>query len=370
MVLDAMPLVPSYIEALQPYLPGVSIEEVQRRYGVSNVIKLASNENPLGASPLAIECMRRHLDGLNRYPNGGIDLRRMLAEQYDVKMENVIVGSGSEGILSNIIRTFLCDDDEVLASEATFPGFEVLARSRGVVYRTVPQKNWHYDLPALAASVNEKTKIIYLVNPNNPTGTIFTRQEFDAFYGHVPERVLIILDEAYFEYAKDNNRYPDSMHYRYDNVITLRTFSKVYGLAGARIGYGFAHDELIRNLMKVKLPFEPSTLAQAAGIGALADKEFLHRTLELNSRSIRYLTSAFREMDVKVIPSEANFLMLELASEAQAADLVEDLLQQGIVIRHLKPFGLPHCVRISTGTDEQNRLCVEAFQKALQPVRV
>ena len=361
-----MPLVPPYIESLAPYLPGLSIEEVQREFGVSRVVKLASNENPLGASPLAIEAIRNHLDGLNRYPNGGIDLRRVLANQYDVKIENVIVGSGSEGIMSNIIRTFLCDDDEVLASEATFAGFEVLARSRGVAYRTVPQTNWHYDLPALAAAVNDKTKIIYLANPNNPTGTIFTRQEFEAFYPHVPERVLIILDEAYFEYAKDNNRYPDSMHYRHDNVITLRTFSKAYGLAGARIGYGFAHEELIRNLMKVKLPFEPSTMAQAAGIGALADKEFLYRTLELNSRGIRYLTAAFREMGLTVVPSEANFLMLVLDSEQKAASLVNDFLHQGIVLRHLKQFGLPNCIRISTGTDEQNRICIEAFQERMQ----
>src|SRR5206468_10792430 len=163
--------------------------------------------------------------------------------------------------------------------------------------------------PGLAAAINPSTKIIYLANPNNPTGTIFTKHQFDDFYRHVPERALIILDEAYFEYAKDNPRYPDSMHYRYDNVITLRTFSKVYGLAGVRIGYGFAHEQLIANLMKVKLPFEPSTLAQAAGIGALLDREFLHRSLELNARGIRFLTESLRDMHVEVVPSEANFVM-------------------------------------------------------------
>ena len=169
----------------------------------------------------------------------------------------------------------------MLTTEAAFIGFQVLAKSRGVAYRTVPYRDWHYDLTALASAINERTKIVYLANPNNPTGTIFSKQEFDAFYRHVPERVLIILDEAYFEYAKDTPRYPDSMHYRYDNVITLRTFSKIYGLAGVRIGYGFAHERLIANLLKVKLPFEPSTLAQAAGIGALADREFLHKSLEV-----------------------------------------------------------------------------------------
>jgi histidinol-phosphate aminotransferase len=309
--------------------------------------------------------MAETLEELHYYPNGGLHLREVLAQEYDLKVENVIAGSGSEGIMANVIRTFLCDDDEVLTTDAAFIGFQVLARSRGVRYRTVPYSNWHYDLRAMAAAINETTKIVYLANPNNPTGTMFTKHEFDAFYRHVPERVLIILDEAYFEYAKDNPRYPDSMHYRYDNVITLRTFSKVFGLAGARIGYGFAHEELIRNLLKVKLPFEPSTPAQAAGIAALSDKEFLHRSLELNARGLRLLGESFREMGLKVAPSEANFVMVELADEAQAQQLFLDLLAQGVVIRPLKSFGLPHCVRVSTGTDEDNQRCVDAMWKVL-----
>src|SRR5271163_3558529 len=301
-----MPLVPPYIESLRPYEAGRSIEEVQREFGITRISKLASNENPLGPSPLAVEAMARSLHSLNLYSQG-LELRRVLAEKFDVKLENVIAGSGSEGIMSNIIRTFLCDEDEVLTTECAFMGFQVLAKSRGVTYRTVPYRDWHYDLPALASAINERTKIVYLANPNNPTGTIFSKQEFDEFYKHVPERVLIILDEAYFEYAKDTPRYPDSMHYRYDNVITLRTFSKVYGLAGVRIGYGFAHETLIANLLKVKLPFEPSTLAQAAGVAALADKEFLHKSLELNARGLKFLSAALRAVGITVVPSEANF---------------------------------------------------------------
>src|SRR5216684_1500351 len=359
-----MPLVPPYIESLRPYEAGRSVEEVQREYGLTDVAKLASNENPLGASPLALTELSRALGRLNLYPNGGLDLRRVLADSFDLKLENVIAGSGSEGIMSNIIRAFLCDEDEVLTTEAAFIGFQVLAKSRGVKYRTVPYKDWHYDLQSLASQINENTKIIYLANPNSPTGTIFTRHEFDRFYAHVPERVLIILDEAYFEYAKDNSRYPDSMHYRYDNVITLRTFSKVYGLAGVRIGYGFAHERLIANLLKVKLPFEPSTLAQEAGIGALDDREFLPRSLELNARGLKLLTRGLREVGIAVVPSEANFVMAPLANEAQAMQLTGDLLRQGVIIRPLASFGLPHCVRISTGTDEDNERCVEAIQKA------
>ena len=358
-----MPLVPPYIEHLQPYEPGRSAEEVKRKYGLSRVAKLSSNENPLGPSPLASAALSRHLRNLNRYPNGGLDLRVRLAEEFDVKLANVIAGSGSDGIMSNIIRTFLCDEDEVLTTEAAFAGFQVLARSRGVAYRTVPYRDWHYDLRALAAAIGEKTKIVYLANPNNPTGTIFSRQEFEEFYRHVPERVLIILDEAYFGYAQDNPRYPDSMHYRYDNVITLRTFSKIYGLAGLRIGYGFAHEDLIANLLKVKLAFEPTALAQAAGIAALADREFVHRSLELNARSLRLLTTSLRQMGFEVIPSHANFVMIPLADASNAGRLVEQLLRRGIIVRPLAGFGLPHCIRVSTGTDEENHMFLDAMDQ-------
>lgn len=359
-----MPLVPPYIASLTPYQAGRNIDDVKREYGLHKVIKLASNENPLGSSPMAMEEMHRSLHDLNRYPDAGLRLRRVLAETYGTRVENVIVGSGSEGIMSNIIRTFLCDDDEVLTTEATFMGIQVLARGRGVAYRTVPYNSWHYDLPALAAAINDHTKIIYLANPNNPTGTIFTKQDFDAFYAHVPERVLILLDEAYFEYAKDNPRYPDSMHYRYDNVITLRTCSKIYGLAGLRVGYGFAHDALITNLLKVKLPFEPATPSAAAAIGALKDKEFIHRSLELNARGLRLWTEALQEMGLRVTPSEANFVMVELDSQEQAAAIVEDMLRQGIIVRHLAAFGIPQCIRISTGLDTENEAGIAAMSKA------
>jgi histidinol-phosphate aminotransferase len=361
-----MRLVPPYIANLKPYVAGRSIEEIQREYGLDRVIKLASNENPLGPSPLAIAAIRDSVEGLNYYPSGGLDLRRVLAAEFRVKVENVIVGSGSESIMANVIRTFLCDDDEVLTTESAFIGFQVLAKSRGVSYRTVPYKNWGYDLEALADAINEYTKIVYIANPNNPTGTIFTREEFDRFYKSVPERVLIILDEAYFEYARGRADYPDSMHYRYDNVITLRTFSKAYGLAGVRIGYGFAHEDLIANLLKVKLPFEPGTPAQAAGIAALGDKEFLARTLELNARGLLFLTGSLRGLGLEVVPSAANFVMLPFGTAEEAEGLAGELLRRGIIVRPLRPFGLPNCLRITTGTDEENRICVENIAEILK----
>ena len=363
-----LPLVPPYIAKLRPYEPGRNAEDVARERGLSDVVKLASNENPLGPSPRAIEAVCGSLARLNLYPNGGLNLRRVLAREFQVKVENVIAGSGSEGIISNIIRTFLCDDDEVLTTEAAFIGFQVLARSRGVSYRTVPYRDWHYDLPALASAITARTKIIYLANPNNPTGTIFTKEEFGEFYRHVPERVLIILDEAYFEYARDNPRYPDSMQYRYDNVITLRTFSKAYGLAGMRIGYGFAHEDLIANLLKVKLPFEPSGPAQAAGIAALEDREFLRRSVDLNARGVQFLMSALADMGFEPAPSDANFVMLPLPSAECASRIYEGLLARGIIVRPLAAFGLPNCLRISTGLDHQNRRLVQALSSLKQEV--
>lgn len=361
-----MSLVPPYIEALRPYEPGRSAEDVRREFNLDRVVKLASNENPLGPSPLAVEAIGDRLQTLHLYPRGGAALREVLAAEHGVSAKNVIVGSGSDGIIANIVRTFLGDHDEILTTEAAFGGFQIIARSRGVPYRTVPYLNWHYDLSALADAVNEHTKIIYLANPNNPTGTIFSRHEFEAFYRHIPERVLIILDEAYFEYAKDNPRYPDSMHYRHDNVITLRTFSKVYGLAGARIGYGFAHERLIGNLLKVKLAFEPSSLAEVAGIAALRDKAFLHRSLELNARSMQLLSAGLTERGYAAVQSEANFMMIDMKTPEAAAAMSNGLLKRGVIIRPLAGFGLPHCVRISAGTMEDTGFCLHAMDQVAE----
>jgi histidinol-phosphate aminotransferase len=357
-------LVPPHIVALRSYEPGLSAEEVQERFGLKRVIKLASNENPLGSSPLAIEAAQRASMGMARYPDGGLALRRKLAERFQLKVENVIVGAGSEGIMANVVRTFLCDQDEVLTTEAAFNGFQVLAHGRGVAYRTVPYRDWRYDLEALADATNERTKLIYLANPNNPTGTFFTREAFEEFHARVPERVLIILDEAYFEFAMNEPSYPDSMHYRFDNVITLRTFSKAYGLASARVGYGFAHENLISMLLKIKLPFEPSGVSSAAALGALKDRGFLERTLENNARGLAFLDRELRGMGFEVAPSAANFILVVFDTEGQARDVFDRLLRQGIIVRPLKATGLPNCLRISVGTPEENEICVEAVKCA------
>ncbi len=356
-------LVPPHILALRPYEPGLNPEEVKERFGVEHAVKLASNENPLGTSPIAIEYAQRALAEMFWYPDGGLALRRKLADRFNLKLENVIAGAGSEGIMANIVRTFLCDEDEVLTTDAAFSGFQVLARSRGVAYRTVPYRNWGYDLPKMADAITERTKLIYLANPNNPTGTFFTRQEFEGFHRRVPERVLIILDEAYFEFAMHEPSYPDSMQYRFDNVITLRTFSKIYGLAGARVGYGFAHQDLISVLLKIKLPFEPSGIGEAAALGALEDREFLEKSVENNARGLAFLTHSLENLGFTVAPSIANFVMAVFENEDLAQQVFERLLHCGVIVRPLKATGLANCLRISVGTKDQNELCVEALKR-------
>lgn len=359
-------LVPPHIMALEPYQPGLSIEEVKQRFGLQKVVKLASNENPLGVSPLALQRAQQALAGMSRYPAGGLLLRARLAELFGLKLENVIADAGSEAIMANIVRTFLCDHDEILTTEAAFQGFQVLGRSRGVAYRTVPYKDWKYDLLALAEAISPRTKLIYLANPNNPTGSFFTRQAFQQFHRLVPERVLIILDEAYFEFAMVEPSYPDSMHYRFDNVITLRTFSKAYGLAAARAGYGFAHEDLISVLLKVKLPFEPSGMAEAAALGALEDREFMLRTVANNAKGLAYLNRSLREMGFEVAPSAANFVMLAFADAKEAKRVFEGLLKRGVIVRPLVATGLPNCLRVSVGAPEENEFFIEALDSMRQ----
>jgi histidinol-phosphate aminotransferase len=358
--------VPSYIQELEPYQAGKPIWEVQAELGLREVIKLASNENPLGPSPRALEAMRAALADLHRYPDQqGTALRRRLAERFGLQMDNVVLGNGSEGIMAYIVRTFCERDDEILTSEGTFVGFMVLARARRVPPVTVPLKDYRFDLEAIADRITERTKIVFLCNPNNPTGTIFTRQEFDRFLERLPPRVLVILDEAYFEYAAHHPEFPNSMDYRHDQVITLRTFSKAYGLAGARIGYGFGHDYLIRHLHKVKLPFEPGSAAQAAGLGALDDAEFLERSLALNREGLAYITRELERLGVRFLPSYANFVMLVFSSAEEVGHVYTEMLRRGVIIRPLARFGLPHCLRVTVGLPEENRRCIQALGEVL-----
>lgn len=362
-----MPLIPEYIKKLKPYVAGRTIDEIKKEFGLEKVYKLASNENPLGPSANALVAIEKCLTELHRYQDvGAIELRTEIAKIYSVKVSNVLVGNGSEGIMANVLRCFLADDDELLSSEGTFIGFQVMANGSGKKFTEVPLKSgYKFDLDAIASKINERTKLIYLCNPNNPTGTIFTKDEFDIFIEKVPENIIVILDEAYFEFAEDKPEYPDSLMYRYDNVITLRTFSKVYGIASVRIGYGFAHSELVENIMKVKLPFEPSLPAQVAAVASLKDDDFLQRSLEVNRSGYEYVTKEFTALKLNWIASYANFVMIDFGTEEKVNDINSKLLQSGIIIRPLKAFGLPHCLRISIGLEEENKAMISSLKKIL-----
>ena len=357
------PLVPDYIRDLTPYKPGKPIREVQQELGLTHVVKLASNENPRGPSPRALQAIRDCLWELARYPDvGALDLRDAIAGHFQTRRENVVCGAGSESILANILRTFLESDDELLTSEGTFVGFYVLAQSRGTALRTVPLKDHAYDLEAMAEAIGPRTRLVYLANPNNPTGTIFSRATFTRFMERVPSHTLVVLDEAYIDYVRPGADYPDSLIYRFDNVLTLRTFSKSHGLAGLRVGYGFAHGDLIANLMKVKLPFEPSIPGQAAGVAAMADGSFLRETVALSAAGREDLTAMLAAKGLRTAPSQANFVMFPLRDTREADDFARHCLLRGVIVRPLGAFRLPDCIRVSTGLPEE----IAAFEEALR----
>jgi histidinol-phosphate aminotransferase len=364
---DLKALIPDNIRELEPYRAGRSIAEVAREFGLTSVVKLASNENPLGPSPRAIEAAREAVAQCHRYPDPAArQLRQKLAERFDVKLENIIVGAGSEGILSSIVRVFLEHGDQVLTADAAFLGFPILCRTRGVEPTTVPlNPEYRFDLDALGDAITERTKLIYLCNPNNPTGTIFTRAEFDRFMQKVPPSALVIHDEAYCEYAATSPEFPDSMDYRYDNVITLRTFSKAYGLAGFRVGYGFGHHELIDCLWKVKLPFEPSGPAQAAASAALDDMDHLLATLELNEKGQLYLYRELSRLGVRYFPTHANFIMMLFADEAEVMEIFLELQRRGVIARPLAQAGIANGLRVTVGLEDENRRFISALEEIL-----
>jgi len=361
-------LVPSYIKDLKVYQAGKPIEELAREKNLTKISKIASNENPLGPSPFALRAMTEKLWEVHRYPDmHAYALKNRLCELYKLKMGNIILGNGSEGIMGYIVRAFLGPKQEVITSENSFIGFTILARSVGASIKTVPlTKDYRYDVEGMTKLITENTKIIYIANPNNPTGTYIRKEEFDYLMSHVPEHVLVILDEAYYEFAHaSKSDYPDSMDYRYDNVITLRTFSKAYGLAGLRCGYGFANDELITHLTKVKLPFEPGSLAQIAAVGALEDRPHLERTLNNNAQEMSRLKTFLLKHDFAFIPSVTNFIAVKTGSGKASEDLYEMLMNEGVIIRPLRTNEMPDFVRVSAGTPEEMDHFYQAMEKIL-----
>lgn len=359
-------LVPDYVRNLTVYQAGKPIDELTREKGLTRVSKLASNENPLGPSPFAIKAMTNALWDVHRYPDmNAYMLKKSLSKLYKLKHENIILGNGSEGIMAYIARAFIQPGQEVLTCQNSFIGFSIIIRSVGATLKTVPlTKDYRFDVEGLKNSITEKTKVIYICNPNNPTGTYITKKEFDVLMAHVPNHVLVILDEAYFEFAAGKEDYPNSMDYRYDNVLTLRTFSKAYGLAGIRIGYGFGHEDLIANLSKVKLPFEPGLIAQMGAAGAIHDKPHLRRTIINNQRRYKETFDFLTKHEFNPIKSVANFIAFKTGSNEASTYMFDKLLDHGVIIRQLKANEMPDYVRVSLGKKSE----MSHFFKAMEDI--
>lgn len=357
-------LVPPHIEHLKPYVPGMSIADIKERYNPPKIAKLGSNENQLGCSPKAIEAAKESLTTISNYPDpAGKALCGKLAEQLNIDAERIILGNGSNGILHYMSKTFFGAGDEAITASGTFVGFLVAMAISDIPVTRIPlTTDYRFDLEGMLDAISDHTRMIYIANPNNPTGTYVTTDEFEQFMEQVPEHVLVVMDEAYFEYADHVDDCPNALDYDFENLIVMRTFSKAYGLAGLRIGYCVAHPSLIEQLFKVKPIFSPSATAQAAAFGALGDPDFLAESIEVVKEGRNRLYGLFDAYDVTYFPSQANSVMIRLEDNKAVGEMNEKLLKKGVIVRPLAGFGLPDCIRISIGTREDMDHFEESFR--------
>jgi histidinol-phosphate aminotransferase len=354
-------LVNPHILNLRPYEPGKPMEELEREIGISSSIKLASNENPLGPSPKAVEALHREFSEVNRYPDDGYyALRTRLSEKLGVEPGGLVFGCGADEVLELVAKTLVSPGDEIVMPWPSFSMYPILAQGMGGVSVQIPLRDdFSHDLPAMARAVGEKTKIVFVCNPNNPTGTSIGASEFDAFLADLPESVVLVVDEAYADFARRED-FPQTLDLlqRRPGTLVLRTFSKIYGLAGMRIGYGVADLELAGYLGRARIPFSVNRLAAAAALAALDDDEHVRRTRELNAKGIEYLEEELAALGLDVYPTDANFILVRAG-----ADAYEKLLLDGVIVRPMQSFGLDEHVRITIGTPEENERVVKALRK-------
>jgi histidinol-phosphate aminotransferase len=356
-------ILPPWSSRIRPYPPGKPIEEVERELG-RTAIKLASNENPLGPSPKAQEAIRTFLDRTHFYPDGGgYYLRKKLAELHSLEMDQIILGAGSTDLIELVGKTFLTGGDEAITSESAFYMYRLAVEDMGAGLVLTPMQEMTFDLRAIAHAVTRRTKVVYLGNPNNPTGTMFTAEELDSLLDALPPRILVVLDEAYYEYVQRPD-YSHSVDYvrAGRNILVLRTFSKVHGLAGLRLGYGMGHAELIECLNRIRSPFNASSLAQVAGMAALDDHDHVARSVESNQREMKFLTEELTLQGVRYTPSVGNFLLIDTGRDCEEDFL--RLLHEGVIVRPMKIYGFPTSLRVTVGMHEQN----EEFLAALHRV--
>ncbi len=355
------------LKNIRPYVPGKPIEEVQREYGLTHVVKLASNENPLGPSPRAMRALAEEIPRLNLYPDGdSYELRHALARHLNVHPDQVTVGNGADGIIVQTCLAYLDDGDEVIVGKPSFPLYDIYTHVMRARLVPVPLRDYRLDLEGMAAAITLRTRIIFVCNPNNPTGTIVTADEVNAFMARVPDHVLVVFDEAYYEFV-DAGDFPDTLAYvrkGRQNVLVIRTFSKIYGLAGVRLGYGVAVPEVLAPMLKVKEPFAVNRLAQAAGIAALEDDSFVEGTLAATVNGRQFIYRAVQRLGLSCIPSHTNFVLVRVGP--QASEVARRLLLRGIIVRPCDIYDLPDFLRITIGTPAQNVQLMTALEEVLE----
>jgi len=358
-------LVRKNILNIKPYIAGKPIEETKRELGLKEVIKLASNENSLGASPKAIDAIKKNLLKINRYPDSnGFYLKNELAKNLKIPASSIILGNGSDEIIDIIVKTFVEEDESVLTADTTFLEYEIISKvnDRGVL--TVPLESFKYDLPAMRKKVTAKTKLIFIANPNNPTGTYVNKYELENFLNELPGNVLLVMDEAYDTFI-DVDDFPNSLSYiSKKNVIVMRTFSKAYGLAGLRIGYAVANQALIPFMEKARQPFNVNMLAQVAAIAALSDKKFLRQTRDLVLSGKKYLYEELKKLGLSYVPSEANFILIDMARDG--VEVFKEMLKRGVIVRDMQQYGLKNYIRVTIGTQRENSKFIKALHKVLK----
>jgi histidinol-phosphate aminotransferase len=367
--LDAAPVAsraPEYVRRIAPYTPGKPIEELAREYGLATeaIIKLASNENPRGPSPKARAAIASALAGITRYPDGnGFDLKQALSAHYGVGTEQIVLGNGSNDVLELATQAFLRPGDEAVYAQHAFVVYPLATQARGATGVEVPARGYAHDLDAMAKSIGSRTRVVFIANPNNPTGTWWPSTAMKAFLERVPRDVLVVLDEAYDEYLDAGQR-SQSVAWiaAHPNLIVSRTFSKAYGLAGLRVGYGLMHAAVADLLNRVRQPFNVNSLAQAAALAALADTDYVAESAALNRAGLAALSAALDTMRVAYVPSHANFLLVEVGDAAQ---VYERLLRQGVIVRPVGGYGLPRHLRVTVGLPSENERFVAALASAL-----
>ena len=355
--------IPDHISTIKSYRPGKTILQLKEEYNWDKVAILWNNENTLGYSPQSKHAVMNAYELIHFYPDPtSEELRKVLSQRLEQDQNRIILGNGSESVLMLAIRSLCSGDDEFLTSEGGFVIIYNWAQINNVQCLTMPMtKGYGFDLNAIKSRINRNTKMIYLANCNNPTGTMLSRVKLESFIQSVPDHILIIVDEAYFEYSDAlHDDFPNSIEMDYPNILTLRTFSKAYGIAGIRLGFGVGHPSIVEAMNKAKLTFEPTSLAQAAGIGALNDDDFLKSTIDNNTKGLYYLYKEFRQLKVKYVPSYGNFIMTVWKNHKEVLHIFEALMKQGVLVRPLMP-PLDHCIRISVGKPEENEHCIEAL---------